>query len=181
MAVVDRGCLAVAPGAMRGPVMRMLRRIAAEADDITAAPRIIPQHIRNLPFGKCPGCILLHLVAHPVRIDKSQKRLSGRIAQRPPLVQMRKSPRSISNPVGCPVHSGGPKLHIPFRGLNKFGIFCDARQQQLGTVMLVIPGLCPLITPLPRLIGAPRIARGYGFVQISLVAGRHIQPDSAPA
>lgn len=81
---------------------------------------------------------------------------------------------SIRYPVGGAVHPGRPELHIAFRGLNELGIIRNAGQQELRTVMLVIPGLGPLITPVSGLIRTPQIAGGDSLVQIGLLTGRQV-------
>lgn len=79
---------------------------------------------------------------------------------------------SIRYPVRGTVHPGRPELHIAFRGLNEFGIIRDAGQQELRTIMLVIPGLGPLVAPVTGLVRAPQITGGNRLVQIGLLAGR---------
>lgn len=81
---------------------------------------------------------------------------------------------SIRYPVRGAVHPGRPELHIAFRGLNELRVLGDAGQQELCPVMLVIPGLGPLVTPVTGLVGAPQITGGNRLVQIGLLTCRQV-------
>src|SRR5690606_29801558 len=113
--------------------------------------------VQDLTLCKRTRARFLDRIAHPIRVNESQKCLIGGIAKGAPLIQMSKSPRRICDSFSGSRDACGPELHASFRGLNEPRIPGDPGQKQLSTVLLIVPVMRPLVIPASGLQSPPLV------------------------
>ncbi|MNC14582.1 hypothetical protein D3C75_623670 [compost metagenome] len=180
------GCgdrLAVRPGAVGGAVVGALGRVQAEAHHIAGIARVVAQHIINLAL--CKAAVFLGLsgvgALQPIRIHEGQEGGISGVAEGAPGIQPGQAAGCVFDFFTGIRSAGGPVVQIPLGGYRESGIPRQTGQQHLGPIMLVIPGMGPLIAPIRGLAFlAPFICRVNGFIQISLLIGCQVQPNGRP-
>ena len=148
------------------------RRIVAETDHITAALRIVAQHVVDLPDGEI--MVAAALVSHRVAVDKREKRGIGRIPQRAPGVEE-------CQPSGGVLDSSTGVAHRPVIEPALGVGFVESlarhlRQQHSAAVGLIVPGLRPLQLLAGERGGVDRFRLG----EIGLFAGGLVEPCRSP-
>src|SRR5581483_7890979 len=169
VALVGRLVDAVGPRAVRGAVVRALRRVGPEADHVAAAAGVVAERVVDLAHGEVVVARLLRRVGEPVAVDQGDERRIDRVAQRAPLGQEGLPAGTVADAVA--VDADGPVVE-PALGVGAvLRLLGERGQQDVAAIALVVPGMGPVIRfAAPGGVGEVGVV-GLGLGQVGGVVG----------
>ena len=169
----------VQPRAVRGPVVRALRRVGAEPDHEAGLARVVAERVVDLPHGEVVVPRLARGVGDPVGVDERDEGGVRGVPQRPPRVEDGLAARRVRHPL--PVDPDGPVVEPPVGVVDVLLLARHHGQQHVHGERLVVPRDRPLVGVGRGLVLDAQLGvRRLGLGQVGGVAGRPVEPVRAP-